>query len=142
MQILLALLFALGITLDPTTPLQTGVALNGSQASRTSVGIPVAGKSILRLKYDYTRSSGSDFKIFCEQSDVGTSAATDWRNIDLPDASGVLSPGAALYSYATIAASRIFDVRIGVATMRWVRCYATVTAAGAGDLITSTYTTW
>jgi hypothetical protein len=78
--------------------------------------------------------------VYCQQSDLGLAASADWRNIDLPDANGIITSGNYIVSYTALVASRIFDVRIGVAGMRFVRCYPTVTAAGANDLITSTYT--
>ncbi len=139
---LLALLAILPLTavagrVNPTETIQINVALNGSQSSRTTPSIAVANGSVLRLNFDYTRSTGTAVTIHCESSD---NAVTGFHNIDLPDSNGDLIIGAALFQYPALAASRVFDVRIGVSSYRFVRCYLTVTGAGAGDIVTTTQT--
>lgn len=124
---------------EKTVVLQTAVVLGPgvSQAARTSTGIAVANHNVLRLSYFFTRSTGTDMAIHCESSNDNS---TNWAHIDVPDSDGILTAGAALFSYAALVVSRDFDVRLGVGAFRFVRCYPTVDGAGAGDLMSSSYT--
>jgi hypothetical protein len=128
--------FAKGELVSGAAALQTAVALNGSQAARTSAAINVTGYSVLRLTYAYTRVAGTDFDVHCESSDTGSSG---WRHIDPANSDREYQAGDPIYSYASLTSSRTFDVRIGIASFKFVRCYPTVTSAGATDVVTTTY---
>jgi len=127
----------LGTFVPGAVAVQTAVPLNGSQAARTSAAMKVEGFQLLRLTYAYTRVAGTDFEVHCETAE--TSTGPTWRHLDPANSDREFQAGEPVYSYAALTSSRTFDVRIGVAGFRWIRCYPTVAAAGATDLVTTTF---
>lgn len=126
-----------GARTENAVTVQTTVALNGSQAARTSSAIPVRHHSVVKLRYEYVYDSGTALEVHCETSENGTSG---WDHLDVPDANGLLVAGLSLYNYTTVSADFGFDVRVGIGSFHFIRCYVTVAAAVAADTISLAYT--